>query len=181
MRYLSFVTVMSDIEQTAPVMALASARRSAYYDFELYPHLWERRGYARVMKKARWKSVFFGESNRSKVPQESGIYMFVVAPRHAYIRDHTYIFYVGQADNLNERYGQYMREELGRHIDGDRERIVYFLNHCKGHVYFNYFTCPASELTTREDYLVDHIYPWANTKHKKEAKAKLAKPEEVAL
>lgn len=32
---MSFIKVMSDIEQTAPVMALASARRAAHFDFEL--------------------------------------------------------------------------------------------------------------------------------------------------
>lgn len=171
---------MNEIPETTPVRALVGARRAAVFDFELYPHLWERRGYARVMKKVKWASVFFVPENSDRVPSEPGIYMFVVAPRHAYVRDHTYIFYIGQAVDLNQRYENYLKEELGEELEKDRERIVDFLNHCRGHIYFNYFLCPEPELTTREDYLVDHIYPWANTRHRKDAKGRLARPQEAA-
>jgi len=170
---------VSGIPETTPVRALVAARRVARFDFELYPHLWERRGYARVMKKVKWWSLFFNEENRSRVVSQSGIYMFVVAPRHAYLRDHTYIFYVGQATDLNTRYGEYLREESGHELEADRERIVDFMNYCRGYIYFNYFVCPVAELDRREYYLVDHIYPWANSRHQKAAKAHLAKEEEV--
>lgn len=99
--------------------------------------------------------------------------MFIIAPRHAYLRDHTYIFYVGQADDLSRRYGQYLDEQFGEDLEHDRERIVDFLDYFKGHVYFKYMLFPKAELDKAEDYLVDSIYPWANTRHRKEAKATL--------
>lgn len=170
---------MNDIPETSPVRALVAIRRFAKFDFEFYPKLWERRGYARVMKKVKWTSVYYSEESASHIPKESGVYMFVVAPQHAYVKDHTYIFYVGQAMNLHVRYSQYLREELGEHLESDRERIVDFLNYFQGYIYFKYFICDRSELDTREDYLVDHIYPWANTRHNKKAKAYLSKPEKV--
>jgi hypothetical protein len=170
---------MSEIPETTPVKAVIAAKRVAKYEFQLYPQLWERSGYAKVMKKVKWNRVFFEEANRPKVPKEAGIYMFVVAPRHAYLRDHTYIFYVGQADDLHRRYKEYLDEELGDDLAHDRERIVEFLNYFKGHLFFNYFTCAPNDLTKREYYLVDHIYPWANSRHQKEARGKLVAPVNV--
>ncbi len=167
------------VPETTPVKAVVFAKRLAKYEFELYPQLWERSGYAQVMRSAKWKHVFFNQANRAKVPKESGIYMFVVAPRHAYLRDHTYIFYVGKAHDLYHRYGEYLDEKLGEDLEMDRERIVDFLNYFKGHVYFNYATCPVEELVQREDYLVDHIYPWANSRHRKVAKARLMAPQNI--
>jgi hypothetical protein len=164
---------MSDVPIAQPVKALVGVKRRAKFEFELYPNLWERKGLGRSFKKSKWKYVFFNRENRQNIPKGSGIYMFVVAPRHAYLRDHTYIFYVGQADDLNRRYGQYLDEQFGEDLDQDRERIVDFLDYFKGHVYFNYVLFPKNELDKAEDYLVDHIYPWANTIHRKEAKAKL--------
>ena len=165
------------IPEVAPVKALISAKRAGKFDFELYPQLWERTGYATIMRAAKWKHVFFDQASHPKIPKLSGIYMFVVAPRHAYLRDHTYIFYVGKADDLYRRYGEYLEEKLGEDLEHDRERIVDFLNYFKGHIYFNYTTCPAGELIQREDYLVDHIYPWANSRHRKVAKARLLAPQ----
>ena len=167
--------MMNSIPETAPVKALIHAKRMGKYEFELYPHLWERKGFARRMKKVSWQHVFFNEANKVKVPKTSGIYMFVVAPRHAFLRDHTYIFYVGQAVNLHQRFDEYLTEELGEDLEHDRERIVDFLDRFRGFLYFNYFECARTELDLREYYLVDHIYPWGNTRHQKVAKATLLK------
>jgi len=170
---------MNQVPTDPPVLGIVQARRMAKYEFELYPHLWERVGHSKIIKKLKWRYVFFNEGNKAEIPKSSGIYMFIVAPRHAYIRDHTYIFYVGKAVNLYERYYQYQTEQLGEDLAADRERIVDFLNRFKGHIYFNYLLCPESDLETHEDYLVDHIYPWANTRHRKSAKAKLLTPQTV--
>lgn len=167
------------IPEISPIKGIIGARRNAKYDFELYPHLWQQSRYSREMKKLKWNYVYFKEDNREKIPRNSGIYMFVVAPRYAYLRDHSYIFYVGQATDLHKRYGDYLEEEKGEDIEHDRERIVDFLNYFKGYIYFNYFLCQINELDKNEDYLVDHIYPWANTRHRKVAKARLQKQEEL--
>jgi hypothetical protein len=164
---------MSDIPTTTPVKAFIDIKDYAKFVFELYPHLWEKEGFAKVYERKAWENIFFNEENQKLIPKRSGIYMFVVAPMHAYLRDHTYIFYVGQADDLNRRYGEYLEERKGERFGVDRERIVKFLSYFQNHIYFNYTIFEKAELETAEYYLVDNIYPWANRKHKKEAKAKL--------
>ncbi len=167
------------MQEAAPVIAFIREKRMAKFEFELHPKLWERNKHVCGMNKARWKHVFFNDTNLCNIPKEPGIYMFVVAPRHAYLRDHTYIFYVGQANNLNRRYDNYLHERVGEDLEHDRERIVDFMDRFKGHIFFNYHTCLEKELDSKEDYLVDHVFPWANSRHKKTIKAVLAKPEAV--
>ncbi len=154
----------------APIRAFVIEKRLSTYTFEFYPHLWERNPHRFGMKKAVWKYVYYDSTSTNKLPEQPGIYMFVVSPRHAYIRDHTYIFYVGQAKNIRKRFKQYLNEELGED-ETDRERIVDFLDRFKGHIFFNYHLCPLNELDEKEDYLVDHIFPWANSRHKNRIKA----------
>lgn len=163
------------MEELAPVRAYVAEHRGAQYTFELYPQLWERCATPLRMKTAKWQRVFFKPENQGIIPNSPGIYMFVVAPRHAYLRDHTYIFYVGKAKSLQRRYGEYISERLGEDIEHDRERIVDFLSRFKGHLYFHYHCCAESEIENKEDYLVDRIYPWGNTRHRAGIKATILK------
>jgi hypothetical protein len=167
---------MANIPTLAPVLAYISKKQNALFDFELYPELWRDKKMANTYYRSKkWLHVYFTEDCQKLLPKSPGIYMFVVAPRHAYLRDHTYIFYVGQTDNIYRRFGEYHTEKKGERISADRERVVRFLNHFNGHIYFNYVTIPEAELDKAEDLLVDHIKPWANIKTK--IKAKLAEPQ----
>jgi hypothetical protein len=155
---------MRDIPTAPSVKAFIFSRRLGRVEFELYPQLWRAPKTTTFYRGRKWSYVFFKASNKSRVPQESGIYMFVVAPRHANLRDHTYIFYVGQADDLQRRFCNYLTEMQGQRIDKDRERVVDFLNYFQGHVFFNYTLVPLTELDQAENFLVDHITPWANVR-----------------
>lgn len=171
----SVISKTMKISETPPVKAYVGETRAAKYDFELYPQLWERKNNHLRMRKARWSRVYFCDKNKHSVPDVPGIYMFVVAPRHAYIKDHTYVFYVGKTTNLKRRYCQYIREEYGEDLEHDRERIVDFLSRFRGYVYFHYHVCDEREIEQKEDYLVDRIFPWANSRHKSNVKALILK------
>ena len=154
---------MAGIPITPPIHAVIAAKRKASYDFEFYPQLWRDRKSSAYYRHRKWHHVFFKIANQQFLPAKPGIYMFVVAPRHAHLRDHTYIFYVGQTDNIQRRFGEYFGEMRGIDID-DRERIVDFLNYFEGHIFFNYTQVPQNELDDAENYLVDRIKPWANVR-----------------
>ena len=164
---------MSDIPTGAPVKAFIAAKRRGWFEFELYPQFWRDPISNTYYRNRKWFHVFFKETNKLRVPAKPGIYMFVVAPRHARLRDHTYIFYVGQATDLQVRFGQYQKEMRGE-AETDRPRVVDFLSYFDGHVFFNYTLVPAVELTKAEDLLVDYITPWANVRT--HLKAKLGSP-----
>lgn len=107
------------------------ARNMGIFDLELHPELWRTPTIEPFYRTRTWTRVTFATPPPITVPNDPGIYMFVVAPRCANLADHSYIFYVGQATNLRQRYRQYLLEKQGRGAS-PRDKVMRFLNHFDG-------------------------------------------------
>src|SRR5579875_2445679 len=89
-----------------PLLAEFSAEKAGRYDFQLYPQLWGNPELAGYYTGRKWETVDF-ISPAPALPEEPGIYMFVVGPYCGGIKDHSYIFYVGKTVNIKTRYAGY--------------------------------------------------------------------------
>ena len=85
------------------------------------------------------KRVRFTEKNKGSVPQNKGIYCFVLNPKYKYFFETRYLFYVGKTNRtLRERYSEYLDEQAG--VGKPRLKIEEMLNLYKDYVYFYYAT-----------------------------------------
>lgn len=143
------------------LLAQFRAKRIGRYTFELYPELWTIPRIAEYYKGRSWNTTRFTDPPAISIPASSGIYMFVVAPHCGELEDHSYIFYVGQATNLQTRYRHYLREQKGEGPN-PREEVVMFLDHLRDHVYFHFTLVSKDELDEAENLLKDNLTPPAN-------------------
>ena len=148
----------------AALIAQFAAKSRGEYDFKLYPELWssEDKKIRDFYLNRKWLSVKFVDSPPDTVPNDSGIYMFIVAPHCGGLADHSYIFYVGKAANLKARYKHYVKEKAGD-CDHPREKVTRFLNHLAAYTYFHFTLVPTDELDQAELLLKDNLTPYANT------------------
>lgn len=144
-----------------PLLAEFKAKKAGLYQFKLYPQLWSSPELAAYYKGRQWDVVPFIDPPPA-LPAESGIYMFVVGPYCGGLRDHSYIFYVGKATNLKQRYSDYLTEKAGEG-PSPREHVVMFLNEFDGYLHFHYTLVPKEELAQAEALLKDNLTPVANT------------------
>jgi len=139
-----------------------AAKLKGEYQFRLHPELWATPEINAYYLGRTWTSVRFVDPSPHDIPNESGIYMFVVAPHCAALADHSYIFYVGKASNLKTRYREYLLEKACA-CENPRERVVRFLNHLEDHVFFHFTLVPQNELDRAESLLKDNLTPFGNT------------------
>lgn len=144
------------------LIAQIEAQSKCRYDFMLYPELWKNPEIAAFYQHRQWDFRKFEQNPEPPIPDESGIYMFIVAPRCGGISDHSYIFYVGKATSLRSRYQNYLLEQKGEGVN-PRTKVVRFLDHLKDFVFFYYTPVTADQLTEAENLLKDNIAPTANT------------------
>jgi hypothetical protein len=153
------------VQKGEPLIAQFLAHKLGKYSFELYPELWAIPRIREYYDGRVWQTVRFTDPPNLTIPAESGIYLFVVAPHCGGLEDHSYIFYVGQTDNLSRRYGEYLDEQAGRGPN-PREEVVIFLNHLREHVFFHFTLVPLEQLDEAENLLKDNLTPPANTQKK---------------
>lgn len=154
-----------DVPKGEPLVAQFYARKMGSYSFELHPELWAIPEIATYYNAKTWTVTRFTNPPTITIPAQSGIYMFVVAPHCGNLNDHSYIFYVGQTVNLNQRYREYLDEQRGRGPN-PREKVVMFLDHLRDHVFFHYTLVPDHELDEAENLLKDNLTPPANSQTK---------------
>lgn len=150
-----------EVPTTNPLLAEFKAKKEGLYPFRLYPQLWRSKELASYYKNRKWEVVPFTNPPPA-LPAKPGIYMFVVGPYCGGLRDHSYIFYVGKATNIKQRYSKYLTEKAGGGTN-PREHIVMFLNDFDGFLHFHYTLVPAADLTRAEALLKDNLTPVANT------------------
>lgn len=100
-----------------------------------------------------WQSVKFDDNNQISVPEERGVYAFVVRHDNGYFPPHGYIMYVGITGStktqrtLRTRYGEYIRERQRN----KRPAVHYMLNAYKDDLFFLYV--PIADTDVRLDEL----------------------------
>jgi len=157
------------------LQAQFTAKQRGVYEFSLYPELWlnEDEKIRNFYLGREWESVKFNNPPPDTVPNLSGIYMFVVAPHCGALTDHSYIFYVGKASNLKSRYKEYLKEKACEN-ENPREKVVRFLNHMEGFIYFHFTLVPGTQLDYAEALLKDNLTPFANIQTKIIGRLKLS-------
>jgi hypothetical protein len=104
--------------------------------FFLYPPFWGDSN-NHVPINLNWKSCEFNELNHSIIPNNKGVYCFVVKPKIPNFFDITYLFYVGKTNRtLNERFGEYISDLKG--IGKPRPKIFTMLKTYEGCLHFHY-------------------------------------------
>lgn len=83
----------------------------------------------------QWQVFEFNRQTIPNIPNEPGVYSFLVQPRIACNLDASYLMYVGKTDrSLRQRYREYLRE-----VDctTGRPQIIHTLIRYSGHVFFS--------------------------------------------
>lgn len=154
-----------EVPRGAELIAQFYAHKLGGYHFDLHPELWAVPAIGAFYDAKVWIATRFTDPPSIDIPAEPGIYMFVVAPHCGSLKDHSYIFYVGQTLDLRRRYKNYLDEQKGL-VTSPREKVVMFLNHLQGYVYFHYLVVPENELDVAENLLKDNLTPPANDRTK---------------
>lgn len=125
--------------------------------FSLWPRTWDS---INDIASLHWESIAFGENNVHAIPENPGIYTFLINPNVAN-HPHKYLCYIGKTERtLKERYSEYLREATT--ITG-RPKIVRLLNGWKGNLEFCYTLVEREDIKTLEKRLIDAFVPPFNS------------------
>ncbi len=110
-----------------------------------------------------WKSVKFNRRNLKRLPNQKGIYCFVVIPDYPNFFQSKYLFYIGQTTRtLKERFKEYLDDQGGN--GKPRPKIYEMLSLYRDHLYFYYSTILSnSQIDEVEEKLLNTFVPHINT------------------
>lgn len=100
---------------------------------------------ADINPRLNWQSVKFGPTAKSKVPEQPGLYAFVVRIPFEGLPTHGWVMYIGQTGDgssnatLRSRFGQYLRDKK----TPKRPKVFYMLNAWDGDLEFFYAPEPG--------------------------------------
>ncbi len=102
--------------------------------FVLWPKKWE--SFSIDLSRFSWKEYKFIESVKRGIPEQRGVYTFVIKPQIANHPSCAYLMYVGQTTDqtLKERFRKYLDEQKGK--GKHRAKVKYILNKYKDYIYF---------------------------------------------
>ena len=109
----------------------------------------------------QWRSVDFSNNAKSSVPDESGVYAFMLEPKSAGPPKSAYLLYIGMTcanRGFRRRYADYLTEKKGK---GFVRRPIYrMLNRWDGHIRFHYATIDdAATIRRTEEELLNACVP----------------------
>jgi hypothetical protein len=118
---------------------------------------------ADLVPRLAWKSVKFAPGSKKDVPEEPGLYAFVVRIPHDGLPPHGWVMYIGQTGDgsssatLRDRFGQYLRDKRAC----KRAMVFLMLNMWDGNLEFFYSPLPSrkSELEQLETQLLGAFRP----------------------
>jgi len=105
--------------------------------FVLWPHRWNT---LQLDCTLDWKLVPFSEASAEQLPDEFGVYAFLIQPQIASL-NLTYLMYVGKTDRtFRERFREYLRERDSGKI---RPKLLKILPQYPDHLFFAYAAAPS--------------------------------------
>lgn len=117
-------------------------------EFYLHPRRWE----AFPPHKLSWTLVRLSPTtDRKTIPQAAGVYTLVISPGIAGHPACSYLMYVGQADSLRRRFGEYLTKE--RRPTG-RPHIFRILHKYSDYLWFCFAPVQQTQLSEVEDDLI---------------------------
>lgn len=110
-----------------------------------------------------WHEVAFPPNPRNLVPDEPGVYVFVVKPDLFGFAATSGLLYVGKAKSLYDRVGHYMSEINKRHSSTRRPHIWRMVNVWNGHLRYHFTTtATVSDAEDLEERMLDALLPYFN-------------------
>ncbi len=150
------------IEQLSkdPVGAALIDNKLLTVGFTLDPKSWPS---ADISPPFHWDSVEFNEANAKNIPEEPGLYAFVLQLPYSGLPPHGWVMYIGESGhgdskhNLRARFKNYHAEQK----KFKRIQTFLMLNAWKGHLLFFYTILPSRkhELKDLETKLLDAFRP----------------------
>ena len=120
--------------------------------FALWPKQW--RAYSPTVKLV-WQSITYNRTSYAKLPDEPGVYAFVVRHGIANLDDCNFLLYIGKAES------QTLRQRCRQYTADRRVHIAEFLRLWKQHLYLYYAALdPATvDISRVEDDLLAAFVP----------------------
>lgn len=130
--------------------------------FLLYPPYWNDTT-NHITVSVSWSSCKFEQTNHSSIPEQKGIYCFVVKPQIPHFFETAYLFYIGKTNRtLKQRFSEYLRNQDGK--DKARTKIFEMLKLYSNNVFFFYTPLATSEEVDEcEEKLLNTFAPPINT------------------
>lgn len=138
------------------------AERRSFY---LSPDRWNN---SRVKIPLEWAEIKFEQGSKAQVPDNGGIYAFIVKHPNDHFPPHGFVMYIGitgergKERTLRDRFGEYLYEKA----KNKRVKLHFMLNKYKENLYFNYVALDAHDvdLSQLEIDLNDALVPPVGTK-----------------
>jgi len=137
--------------------------------FCLDSRIWERQSSTIQELRFTWNNVPFRRDCQDQIPEEQGVYMFVIEPNVKLHVQHSYILYIGRARNLRERFKQYFSYRNSRHPSDQLRRVMVLV--WEKYLLFSYCLASDLELSELDDLeyaLIDTIVPPMNSQFRAE-------------
>ena len=130
--------------------------------FLLYPIYWDEIT-NRYTYNLKWNVVKFKKSNISRLPNNKGLYCFVVKPHYPCFLETRYLFYIGQTTRtLKQRFIEYIADQEGN--GKPRPKVFEMLKLYKDHLFFYYSEMSVDdEIDEVERKLLNTFVPHINT------------------
>ncbi len=129
--------------------------------FTIWPRRWRAYGSSICLS---WTVFLFGEDAIKEIPDEPGVYAFLIQPSIASDLNASYLIYIGKTTrSLRTRFQEYLREAKN---PSGRPKIVTWLNPFKGFIYFSCAVLTSSvSPETVEGELLNAFIPPANEQY----------------
>jgi hypothetical protein len=128
-------------------------------NFIICPDQWET--LAGLYNNLQWKEVKFDPAQSSTLPEVEGLYMFVTSPKKINAEFLNYLFYVGETDNIQRRFGNYLDK-----IDNPKSgqyKMYSIIDDFTEYLYFRYVEFPGMTQIDRRkienEFLVGFLPP----------------------
>lgn len=117
--------------------------------------------------KLKWEEVKFERANAAALPNVEGLYMFVLSPKKINAGFLNYLFYIGETDSINRRFGNYLAKKTAGPKSG-QYKVYRMIKDFPEHLYFVYAEFPGLDQAGRrkiEDEFLTALMPPANGKY----------------
>lgn len=156
-----FLNYMSNLNNANQIRDLAFVE-SHYVKMMFYPQAWQ----SAQNSTRTWVETEFPPDPKSGIPNESGVYAFVVEPNMFSLSPANGLFYIGKATNLYQRIGAYISELSKGFLDSKRPHVWTMLNQWDGHFKYYYtITGDVSEAETLEEDMLKAFRPPYNKQY----------------
>lgn len=96
-----------------------------------------------------WSEIKFSEANRTTLNEVEGLYLFFSSPKKVNAPFINYFFYVGETNNLQRRFGEYL-DKVGNPKSG-QYKMYTVIDDFPDHLYFYYVELPGVNQVQRRE------------------------------